>query len=325
MLSWKEEKKMKKKVIIVTAIVLIALGITAAVLFCNSKKSDGGLQNNNEKPMNTYLVITINPKVMLHLDKNGQVIEIFMLNEDAKIFANAEIKGLALESALKKIYELATTNNYLKDDKLLNIAIIQGGNSEFLDTTLASFKEKGADARRREIPKNEETELLKVTQNKPEQTTKVPQNNSTSVTTSSASKTTKKATTTTTKKPEFNLNDGLSFAYSGLGGRIISDTCWNDSAYAGDFWDKEECYVSKTIKLSGKGYYCINYNGKKDEWECNYITINQDNKTLFSVSTKTMESLAKKNKLFVTGMGADDFKPLTEKICKAYNLSCGSW
>ena len=97
---------MKKKIIIslLAFILVIGLGI-GGYLYLN---------RDNTKEF-TYIILKINPELMLSLDKDNKVIEVKALNDEAKIFVNRNLIGLSLEKAINIIIDVAVDNGYLED------------------------------------------------------------------------------------------------------------------------------------------------------------------------------------------------------------------
>lgn len=137
---------MKKKLIIGLGILILVIGLVIGGLYyfkSNSKGKDYDKQLEVNQADNTYLVIEINPKLMLSLDKTGKVIEVFQLNDDASIFTNNDLKGLDVESAIIKIVDTATNNGYLTDNKQLSISILDKGNEDYLSQAKTIIEDKG--------------------------------------------------------------------------------------------------------------------------------------------------------------------------------------
>lgn len=142
----------KKKVIIAAAalIVLTAGIVTIVLLNSQSKQADAG----------TYLVFSINPKLMLHLNDDGTVEHAYQLNDDAAIFKNDDFRTLNLESAIDKTIDISTENDYLKTNKKVSVSILENGNREYLDQAIARFKDRRITAQETELSKNQQNEIL---------------------------------------------------------------------------------------------------------------------------------------------------------------------
>lgn len=120
---------MKKKILIVLGIILI-IGIIGIVGLFEYRHSKDQAQQNTviddfvesaKENGETYLILEINPKLMLILDENNKVKNISQLNDDASIFKNEEFENLNLDEAISKVITVAKENNYLTDKKDISV------------------------------------------------------------------------------------------------------------------------------------------------------------------------------------------------------------
>lgn len=90
----------------------------------NTEDSDG---KTDAKPDYAMVVqITINPKVALYLAKDGSVVDVEYLNEDAKnAFSNLEITGTRFEEAVSMIVDTSAKEGYLKEDKTISVDFVE--------------------------------------------------------------------------------------------------------------------------------------------------------------------------------------------------------
>jgi len=157
-----------KKIIIgiIATVIVVAIAI-AGVFLLNGKDVNNGKNNNTNDVLNgptksnetSYLVISINPKLMLHLDKDGKVIEVFQLNDDAGIFTNADFKGLDLESAINKVVDIAKDNGYLKDNKDISVSTLDNDKKDYLDEVIKQLENKGMTVKKEVISKSEKKDI----------------------------------------------------------------------------------------------------------------------------------------------------------------------
>lgn len=123
---------MKKKILIVLGIILI-IGIIGIVGLFEYRHSKDQAQQNTviddfvesaKENGETYLILEINPKLMLILDENNKVKNISQLNDDASIFKNEEFENLNLDEAISKVITVAKENNYLTENKVISISTL---------------------------------------------------------------------------------------------------------------------------------------------------------------------------------------------------------
>jgi len=155
--------------LIAISIILITIASCLTIL----KGSDTKINDNNnhsEQVENsnvndTYLIVEINPKLMMHYNKSGIVMEIFQINEEASIFVNADFKGLDINSSMDKLLEIALNNNYLKDSKQITISMLDSGNIDHLIAATSMLKNKGITIIKNELTKEEQEKILAVKEN----------------------------------------------------------------------------------------------------------------------------------------------------------------
>ena len=75
--------------------------------------------------------ITINPKVALYLAKDGSVVDVEYLNEDAKnAFSNLEITGTKFEEVVSMIVDTSAKEGYLKEGKTISVDFVETAGEE---------------------------------------------------------------------------------------------------------------------------------------------------------------------------------------------------
>jgi len=157
------------------ALILIISAITSIVLLSgkdNEKDSDTSINNPVEKEQKnkeTYLVISINPKIMLHLDNAGKVIELFQLNKDAVIFTNDELENLDLDNAIDKIVTIAQDNGYLKDAKDISVSVLNNNDNSdtttYMNKVVEQLETKGLNVKKEEISSEEQKTIESTIEN----------------------------------------------------------------------------------------------------------------------------------------------------------------
>lgn len=92
-----------KKILTFILIALFALGMTGC---------------KNDQDGKTYVSLGINPDIELIIDANDKVIEVYAVNEDAKVllFDEEDLVGKSFEEALKLITSLSVEYGYLEED-----------------------------------------------------------------------------------------------------------------------------------------------------------------------------------------------------------------
>lgn len=118
--------KKKKHIFIKILLVILVIVIVGFVGFKVMKEVS---INNEFKDMvqeakengETHVFIEINPKMVLTIDKDNNVIEISPANVDAFVITDHDFSNLDLESAINKIITIAKENNYLTDKKEITV------------------------------------------------------------------------------------------------------------------------------------------------------------------------------------------------------------
>lgn len=81
--------------------------------------------------------ITINPKVALYLAKDGSVVDVEYLNEDAKnAFSDLKITGTKLEEAVSLIVDTSAKEGYLTEGKTISVDFVEAAAEETIIETL---------------------------------------------------------------------------------------------------------------------------------------------------------------------------------------------
>ena len=119
---------MKKKIFIVLLLLIIGIaGLFGFKYFKGKIQQDKTINSFVESAKangETYLVLEINPKLMLILDENNKVKNISQLNDDAGIFKSEEFENLNLDEAISKVITVAKENNYLTENKVISISTL---------------------------------------------------------------------------------------------------------------------------------------------------------------------------------------------------------
>lgn len=199
------KKIQSKYVVIVVAVVLIVATVILALVLNNKdeKMKDPTPPSNNEtvKKDDVYLIVSINPKIMLRIN-NDKIIEVYQLNDDAVIFTNKELQGLGLEEGVKKVIDIATKNDYLKEDTEIRMSVWEYKNKDeeestkILETVQTNFLENGIHIKPYIIEESETKEILEILDDYVEKTQDIPVATPTPEPTS-----TPKPTSTPTPKP----------------------------------------------------------------------------------------------------------------------------
>lgn len=126
---------MKKSFIIIGIILIICIvgifGFKCINNFKNEKVQNKTINSFVESAAangETYMLLEINPKLMLILDENNNVKDISQLNDDARIFKSEEFYNLSLEDAITKVIKVAKENSYLTDNKNISISTLTEDN-----------------------------------------------------------------------------------------------------------------------------------------------------------------------------------------------------
>lgn len=142
----------KKQIVFKSILVVLCLAIIIGVIVLknNYKKSDLENSKNDElisdseniQSEDIFVVISINPKVMLKINDN-KIIEVYQLNDDAIIFTNDELKGLDVDKGIEKIIDISKENNYITNDTEVKVSLYENTNDKdnVIDTIKSKFSE----------------------------------------------------------------------------------------------------------------------------------------------------------------------------------------
>ncbi len=162
----------KRNIIIVSLITIVVIGVIIGIIMLNNKQTKGSNNDNNQTDVQTklnddiYMVISINPRVMLKIN-NDVIIDVYQLNDDAIIFTNEELRNLDLEDGVKKIIKIATDNNYVKDDTVITLSLVEIEDSNYskavsyFENFQKTFIENGVHLKYDTIENKEEVNELK--------------------------------------------------------------------------------------------------------------------------------------------------------------------
>lgn len=77
------------------------------------------------------LHITINPELNLFADKDGTVLAVEYVNDDAKdAFSDIELTGMDVTDAVKQVVSTSVEKGYLKDGKQITVEMEKGEAAE---------------------------------------------------------------------------------------------------------------------------------------------------------------------------------------------------
>ena len=95
------------------------------------KTEDAAGETDAKQDYAMIVEITINPKVALYLAKDGSVVDVEYLNEDAKnVFSNLEITGAKFEEAVSMIVDTSAKEGYLKEGKTISVDLVETAGEE---------------------------------------------------------------------------------------------------------------------------------------------------------------------------------------------------
>lgn len=163
----------KKKIVIIVSIIILALlvGVLCYIKF-NDKKTEE--PNNPVKEEDSYVIISINPKLMLKLN-NKVIKEIYTLNDDSNIFVDKDIEGSEVSEGTKKIFDILLNNNYIKEDTVINLRaykyieetkeLVEDIDSLYENVVSQTFIENGIIIKPYEITNEEKSELVSLIKN----------------------------------------------------------------------------------------------------------------------------------------------------------------
>lgn len=355
---------MEKKKILIPIFLILLVGIIACIPLFTGNKKNNDTPKKDIKEVYTTIIVSINPKLALEIDKDKNVINMYPLNKDAEEFNRDAYVGKTLDESIEQV--MTDAKDYIKDNKEISISIADESKDskhieeikEIKKDVIETFKEKDTtiEVKDVELTKEEVKEIIedveeiKVEDKKEEKTTTntTTSTTTTSTTTSTTSKKTttttkKKTTSATTKKPDYNLNDNIKI-------KIVEGDLLGIFVYP----NKEECkgkypgevtipegqtynsYCENKIpsqpKLTGKGYYCetvttgmINEDGVTSSKP--YMCYWIEDIIPESKVISIVEKVLKKSNAVDLGggLGGVDEVTLDEATCKKFSLSCGRW
>lgn len=95
------------------------------------KTEDSAGETDAKQDYAMIVQITINPKVALYLAKDGSVVDVEYLNEDAKnAFSNLKITGTKFEEAVSMIVDTSAKEGYLKEGKTISVDFVETAGEE---------------------------------------------------------------------------------------------------------------------------------------------------------------------------------------------------
>lgn len=202
---------MKNLKIIIPTVLILLVGVVVLVLtISKDDKKEMGTKNDDY----TTIILSINPKLALEIDKEKKVINMYPLNEDAIVFDRDTYIGLSLEKSIDKVIDDA--KDYLQNDKTITISLTNKNHVK------ESEIEKFIKANDEEIEIDKVILTKKEIDDIKEQINDIKEQSKTTSTTSTTSTTTttnEKSTTTkekTTKKEKSKNNDLSSLSVEGI-------------------------------------------------------------------------------------------------------------
>ena len=287
---------MEKKKILIPIFLILLVGIIACIPLLTGNKKNNDTPKKDIKEVYTTIIISINPKLALEIDKDKNVINMYPLNKDAEEFNRNAYVGKTLDESIEQV--MTDAKDYIKDNKEISISVADESKDnkhieeikEIKKDVIETFKEKDTtiEVKDVELTKEEVKEIIddveeiKVEDKKEDKTTTTSTTTSTTTTSTTTSTTSKKTTTTkkktttttkkkttsaTTKKPDYNLNDNIKIEIveGDLLGIFVypnKDEC--KGKFPGEVTIPEgqtynsycENKIPSQPKLTGKGYYC---------------------------------------------------------------------
>ncbi len=122
--------------------IIMALILTFSLAACKSNKNDLSsssepsaiIQNDDFKTPDNYAVIllaSINPQIKLYLDKEGIVLAIEAVNDDAKsVVSDIIFKNTNYETVIKLFISASNSKGFIKDNAKIDFEIIETKNNE---------------------------------------------------------------------------------------------------------------------------------------------------------------------------------------------------
>lgn len=109
---------------------LLSLLLVFSMVGCGKKEADKNVEKEEttkKEETVTYtssVHITINPELRLYLDKNQQVVDVALLNDDAReTFSDITFQDLPLEEAMNVVITASADAGYLTEGKDINIEV----------------------------------------------------------------------------------------------------------------------------------------------------------------------------------------------------------
>lgn len=173
----------KKKVIFASVAVVLCLTVIIGVIVLKNhyqksdlespKKDEQVLDNENIQLEDVFVVISINPKLMLKINDN-RIIEIYQLNDDSIIFTNDKLKGLEVDKGIEKIIDILKENNYITNDTEVKLSLYENTDDKdnVIDTIKSKFSENNIKTTFYTINNQESEEIKNIVTNYKEQVKK---------------------------------------------------------------------------------------------------------------------------------------------------------
>lgn len=170
----------KKQVVFVSIAVFLCLTVIIGILVLknNYKKNDLESPKNDEQVLDSeniqsedfFVVISINPKVMLKINDN-KIVEVYQLNDDSIIFTNDELKGLDVDKGIEKIIDISKKNNYITNDTEVKLSLYENTNDKdnVIDIIKSKFNENNIKTTSYTINNQESEEIKNIVTNYKEQ------------------------------------------------------------------------------------------------------------------------------------------------------------
>ena len=157
-------KNIGKKLKFIIPIIIILIGI-AVVIFSLNNGDNKGLDNGNQVEELTTVILSINPKIALEVDKNNNIKNMYPLNSDAEVYDRDSFIGLTLEQSIDKVVKESET--FLKKNNKITISVANNDNNdevkEKVETIIQNvetiIKEKGIETEKKELVETELNEI----------------------------------------------------------------------------------------------------------------------------------------------------------------------
>ena len=285
----------------------------------------------------TYIILTINPEVMLKLDKSGKVIDVISLNEDAVIFKQDDLKGLDIGKAMEKVVSVAKENGFLKKGSDgITVAILEEkeNSSQHLNKLTKIIEENNIKIEKVTLS---EEKLATVNQVKDDRLEEIKTGNTTTTTTTTTTSTTTTRTTTrtttttkrtTTKRPaDFNLRTAK---VNGMGSGYICTTLIegvyeeDGSIFPGCGFDQNNSFFA--IDINKVQYVtCIDMKTEACLGNPDLVNLSAPIKLTRINDYLSSAMISGVKHYFDSRMGEPLDEKLTADLCKKYKLSCAIW